>query len=712
MTPSLNNSDDRYSKLLFLTWGVVTTLLFVVYWPSLHGPLIFDDIQNVVENPLVAIKDLSYASLKQALLSNDSGLLKRVLPALSFGINHVMAGGFIDTLPFKLTNLLVHIINSGLFIGLVLLLWPRLKFPACTAPILDGSIVNRNISFKSLTYEVPYPLNQNGCCTSFSRIQVILSIAFISSLWALHPLQVSTVAYVVQRMTSMAATFVLLGLCLFVYGRQLLEQNFSRGLAYMAIGIVAGTILGLLCKENAALLSCYAAVIEFTLFKRKALAAKQKRGLWLFYIILVLLPVCLVLIYYFFSPGNLIASYGGRSFSLSERLWTESRVLWFYLSLIVIPDISNMGLFHDDIAVSHGWVQPISTLVSLIAWCVLLIATWLMRNKLPIFSFAILWYLVGHSMESSFLPLELVYEHRNYLPSMGIIIFMAYIFICALNYLLSHNQNTLIKRVGLMTVCVILVVCVAYASWLRANYWKSEKSIFTSIGINHPESAISQYLYGEVLFKTDKQPLQAYPHYFKSAELNPNEVAFLVMAVLTTPPEIMKELQDQHLKKIFSNAYIVDLILHKPLSPWSLTIFDSAGKCVIARQKHCLMHRKDVQAWLQAVQKSRYVAAKYKRQYRLQLFNIQMLNGMHKAALKTILKAIDNYGRAFQYFLMQADALQAIGRYQEAMTVLKQAEMGVRGRRPDLLRKVQRMQRIVAQKYSIQQRRLTDKVID
>lgn len=667
MTPSLNNLDDSYSKLLFLIWGIIAILLFFAYWPSLHGPLIFDDIQNIVENPLVAIQDLSYNSLKQALWSNDSGLFKRVLPALSFGINHYIAGGFVDTLPFKLTNLIVHIINSGLLICLVLLLWPRLKFPG-----------------------------------NFSRTQIALSAALITCLWALHPLQVSTVAYVVQRMTSMAATFVLLGLCLFVYGRQLLEQNFSRGLTYMVFGVLGGTILGLLCKENAALVSCYAAVIEFSLFKRKHFLTQQKWALNAFYIILVVLPVCLVLFYYFVSPGNLSASYTGRSFTLSERLWTESRVLWFYLTLLFIPDITSMGLFHDDIALSHGWLQPVSTLVSVIAWAVMLVLAVILRNRLPIFTFAIFWYLVGHSMESSFLPLELVYEHRNYVPSIGIIIFIAYLWLWFFKAVFDMCNSQLMQRYALIAVCGILIVSVIYMTWLRANYWASEKSIFTSIGQNHPESAISQYLYGEVLFITDNKPLQAYPHYFKAAQLNTDEVAFLMMAVLTTPPAVMKKLQDPVLKQQFSNASIEGLILHKPLSPWSLTIFDAAAKCVLARQRHCLMHVPDVISWLQAVLKSRYVAAKYKRQYMQQLYNIQMLNGMYQPALKTILKAIATYGRAFQYFLMQADALQALGRYQEALAVLKEAEAGVRGRRIDLLRKVQQMQRIITQKNLIQ----------
>ena len=673
MIPSVNELDSSNSKLLFFIWGIISVLLFIAYWPSLQGPLIFDDIQNIVANPSVAIKDLSYDSLKQALLSNDSGLFKRMLPALSFGINHYMASGFTDTLPFKLTNLLVHIINSGLLMCLAVLLWPLLKFPS-----------------------------------HFSRTQIALSVFLISCLWALHPLQVSTVAYVVQRMTSMAATFVLLGLCVFVYGRKILQQNYARGMILMCIGVIAGTILGLLSKENAALLSCYAAVIEFSLFKRTDLASKQKWALLVFYTVLVALPVCLVLIYYFIAPGHLIASYGGRPFSLSERLWTESRVLWFYLYLLFVPDITNMGLFHDDIVVSHGWMQPVSTLVSVIAWCVLLSIAFLVRHRLPVFTFAVLWFLVGHSMESSFLPLELVYEHRNYLPSIGIIILITYIFIYCFAVLFNKIQNARFRQYISFTAVAILIASIVCGTYLRASYWASERDIFTSIGQNHPDSSISQYLYGEVLFKTEHKPLLAYPHYFKAAQLNPDEVAFVIMAILITPPDIIANISDAQLKQTLSSKHVVDLILHKPLSPFSLTIFEAAGKCVITRQRHCLPHSQEVSSWLQAVLKSRYVAKRYKRQYIQQLYTIQMLNGQYEQVLKTIAKAIARFGRAFPYYMMQADALQALGRYQQALKVLHTAELGVRGHRPDLLSKVQRMQRVVAQKYRMQKSIATD----
>ncbi|NOQ63559.1 MAG: hypothetical protein GQ582_03505 [Methyloprofundus sp.] len=666
MPSSIKPLENNNALLAFALWSVICLLLFIVYWPSLHGPLVFDDIQNIVKNPFVAINDLSFASLEKAASSNNSGLFKRVLPALSFGVNHYMAGGFTATLAFKLTNLLVHIINSGLVMCLVFLLWPRFKFPQV-----------------------------------FSKTQS-MALFLIVLLWALHPLHVSTVAYVVQRMTSMAASFVLLGLCLFVYGRNILPQKMTRGFVYMAMGVILGTLLGLLSKENAALVSCYAAVIEFSLYSRQALNKGQRRGLYAFYSFFVLIPICLVLFYYFVSPGNLMASFGLRDFSLGERLWTESRVLWFYLSLLVYPDITTMGLFHDDIVISREWMQPISTLVSVLSWLLMLIAAFVLRHKLPVFTFAVLWFLLGHSMESSFLPLELVYEHRNYLPSLGIIILGVYLLMQAASAFL--NQSRLSHYIGI-AMTGLLVLSVLLITWTRATYWESEKNLFTSIGENHPDSAISQYLYAEVLFKTEKKPLQAYPHYFRAAELNPVEVSYLIMAVLTAPVDVIKGLQPPELKQKFSNAHIVDLILHKSLSPWSLTIFEAAGQCVISRHAHCLVHIPDVMVWLEAVMVSPYVNQRYKRKYRQQLYAVQMMGGQYEAALKTILAAIAADGRAFQYYLKQANTLQALGRYREALTLLKEAERGVRGRRADLLQQVQSMQRQILVKYNVQQKK-------
>ncbi len=53
-------------------------------------------------------------------------------------------------------------------------------------------------------------------------------------------------------------------------------------------------------------------------------------------------------------------------------------------------------------------------------WC-----AFLLRRRYPLLLLAVLFFLVGHSMESTLIPLEMVYEHRNYLPGMLVCLALA-----------------------------------------------------------------------------------------------------------------------------------------------------------------------------------------------------------------------------------------------------------------------------------------------
>jgi hypothetical protein len=114
------------------------------------------------------------------------------------------------------------------------------------------------------------------------------------------------------------------------------------------------------------------------------------------------------------------AGYDLRPFSLVERLMSEGRILWFYLGLMVAPRMAAFGLYHDDIAVSTGLFSPWTTLPALLGLAGLAWLAWRVRKSAPLAAFGIAWFLIGHSLESTVLPLELAHEHRNYLPLLGV----------------------------------------------------------------------------------------------------------------------------------------------------------------------------------------------------------------------------------------------------------------------------------------------------
>ncbi len=167
-------------------------------------------------------------------------------------------------------------------------------------------------------------------------------------------------------------------------------------------------------------------------------------------------------------------------------------MLWQYLSWLAVPNIMDMGIFHDDIPLSRSLWSPITTALSLLAWGAVLVFTLLCHRKYPLFAFALLFYLVGQSMESTIFPLELVFEHRNYLPSVGLAVLAAAGIV---------QGVTRVKRLRLLTVvggvlCILLVL-----SAIRAYTWRDELTLSRFDVINHPESARTNFFYANALFK-------------------------------------------------------------------------------------------------------------------------------------------------------------------------------------------------------------------
>jgi hypothetical protein len=185
-------------------------------------------------------------------------------------------------------------------------------------------------------------------------------------------------------------------------------------------------------------------------------------------------------------------SYGNRDFTLAERLLTQSRILWQYLNWMLVPNVFDMGFFHDDIPLSRGLWAPVTTALSLLAWgCVLGVALW-WRRTYPLFVFAVLFYLVAHSVESSILPLELVFEHRNYLPSVGIAILAAS---ALLRFFNRFNQQRLwVALFGIVSILAALL-------FVRTHSWSDEMTLARFNVVNHPDSARANFFYANALFK-------------------------------------------------------------------------------------------------------------------------------------------------------------------------------------------------------------------
>jgi hypothetical protein len=432
-----------------LGWIILLTLIVAVYAPGLSGPFVFDDSSNIVDNGLLHIKDFSIGSLKQAALSGSASILKRPVSMLTLAVNYALAGD--DPFYYKLTNLVIHLLNAGLA-GLLVLNLLRAS-PALRVPAEQQA--------------------------SFALI--------VAAIWALHPLHVTAVLYVVQRMTSLSALFTLLGLVLYVSGRTRLDRG-DRGIPLIASAVLLCLPLAVLSKDNGILMVAYVAIVEIFVFAQVTDLAARRRAHWIASAVFVACVAATVA--FFLLRGSVITGdYEARGLTMSQRLLTEGRVLIWYLQMVLLPDLSQLGLVHDDWALSTSLFNPLSTAF---AWTViagLALAGWYLRNRIPAVGFGIGWFLAGHALESTIIPLDLVYEHRNYLPSLGLILGAA-------SMARSASEYAKLRTRAMVAALVAIFVVLAALTSSRTFEWRSILNWTVAQVQRHPRSPANHYFAG------------------------------------------------------------------------------------------------------------------------------------------------------------------------------------------------------------------------
>lgn len=448
------------SLSILLGWVLVT----VIYWPGLHGSFFFDDGPNILRVEALRLDLFSLQAIQDALRSGISGPSGRPVAQLTFALNHYFSGSF-DPFAFKATNLAIHAATGLLvyFLGLRLL-------GAGRPHVLQG------------------------------KTQVAASV--LTALWLLHPIQLTAVLYAVQRMTSLSAFFLFAAMLLHVQGR---ETGGRAGVVRLALAWGLLWPLSFLSKETGVLFPLFALAWELIL--RRLTVGRCDRFTRVL-AVLAGLTIAVGAIYAALPVGKwLWAGYDLRSFTLTERLMTEGRVFWLYLGLMLLPRLEAFGLHHDDLPLSTGLFEPWTTLPS---WAGLICLAWLawrLRGKMPIVSFGIAWFFIGHLLESTALPLELVHEHRNYVPLFGVLLAL----VSALQWALMTPGP---RKTFFVTLAVVALSYNAFVTALRAHQFGEETRRSQIEVQHHPASARAQYDAGRAMTRLELAADVKAPAYF------------------------------------------------------------------------------------------------------------------------------------------------------------------------------------------------------
>ncbi len=434
-------SSPRGAVSLF--WMALLALAWAIYSLGLPGSFIFDDAPNL--NRLQAIAPGSVDDLLAFSLQGIAGPSGRPLSLLSFALQHASWPAAPED--FKRVNIFIHLLNA------TLLLWLLIQ-------------VQRLRGLTSNPKALGVPL-------------------LAAAIWLLWPIQVSSVLYVVQRMTLLSASCMLIGLCLYVHARIRLDQAQGAwgALLLMLVSLFVGMILGILCKENAIIFPLLVLATEATLFSHKPrLPVLWRMALWL--------PLLAFAAYLLFVNQPWLR-YGNRDFSLVERLLTEPRILWMYVMHIAAPSAGALRFLYDNYELSRGLLSPLTTVLALVGWIVTGMAAWFLRRRHPVAAFAALFFLASHALESTFMPLELVFEHRNYVGSLALAFAIASGIIWGTNATRGQRRGAVLAATALYLVLISAVTANVAQLWgnplVQKRFWFKQNP--SSARVHHQYAA-------------------------------------------------------------------------------------------------------------------------------------------------------------------------------------------------------------------------------
>ena len=421
-------------------------LIALVYGHTLYCPWQLDDYANIVHNPKIQMDRINVDSIKNSFYAvpSSSRRLDRPVAYFSFALNWWYGKSHVKG--YHVVNIGIHFLTAYFLFCTVLLLFqtPTLKkFDA------DGAY----------------------------------AIALLSAiLWALHPIQIQAVTYIVQRMAQLAALFSIVGI--FCYLKARLSIHAIHKSIYFAMCVFA-FILGVGSKNNAILLPFSLILLEFVFFRDLKQKAVKKQAAIVFSLSIVAVMTLGVFLFLNGRIFSFVDWYSIRPFTLTERLMTQPRVVLFYLSQIVYPIATRFSVTHD-VVTSVSLFSPWTTFPSiLIVIAFVGYSIWRIADH-PVLCFSVLFFFGNHLIESSVIPLEMIFEHRNYLPSLFLFFPVSLGIYKGIEYYRAR-KNPMVYFVSL-SMCFVLMG-IGISTYIRNTQWQSIRTLWEDAMNKAPQSA-------------------------------------------------------------------------------------------------------------------------------------------------------------------------------------------------------------------------------
>ena len=589
----LNRKKQWLVAALFILIGSI------IYSNTFHVPFHFDDEDNI-KNSSLRIESFSLENISKVF---SSGTLKsRPVSNLSFALNYYFGGYRVQG--YHLVNLVVHV-GAGMLLYFLFL------------ATLDLGVNKRK-----------YP---NG-----SLVALLAALV-----WLVHPLGTQSVTYIVQRMNSLSALFFILAMLCYVYGRRRqipsdTVQSSTKGWAWFAACGASG-LLAIGSKEIAATLPFFIFLYEWYFFQDAKWSWLKKKLFWLAGVFFLF-----IVITYFYTDGHFVQrifnnNCSNRDFSTIERVLTQFRIIIHYITLVFYPAPGRLALDYD-FPLSTTLLSPLTTLYSLLTILALLFLALLLLRRERLLSFCILWFFGNLVIESSVICLELVFEHRTYLPSMFLVLAVVAL-LC--RFLRSH----------IVPIITLVFVIGLFAYWTheRNKVWRTSRTLWADSVCKSPGKARPHVNLGLALLK-ENDATAAEQEIRKGLSLDPEaEIGHNNLAAL-----LLKEGKAKEAEKHFQEALRI-----KP--DYSMA---RIGLGTLLREQH--RYQEAAEQFRQALKAAPEDAVMNKN-----LGNALLRSGKPKEALPCLRTAAVGAPKDVEILLDTGETLTLLGQTNEAIEIYK-----------------------------------------
>jgi Tfp pilus assembly protein PilF len=435
------SKEDKRNLVFF---GVVAIVLLgsLIYSNILHAPFVLDDYSSIVDNETTKSLKSSFKDVSNT----------RYITLFSFALNYAAGGA--NPFGYHVVNVLIHVINALLVYFLVLLI--------CKTPKMAG--------------------------TNITKQFIAFSAAF---LFIAHPVQTQAVTYIAQRAASLATLFYLFSLVMYVKARlyQTEDANaenrtvvrfFSVSSIIYFILSLFSAVLSIKSKPIAVTLPAMIILLEFCFFTgsfhscKKPFNSNKLLFISIAFLIMMFIPLSLLDLS---MPAEKILQDIDIStretvrISRTDYFFTQFRVIVTYLRLLILPVKQSIDYTYPvynsflNISVLLSFVFLLS-IASTTAY--LFYISRIHKKELRLAVFGLIWFFIALSVESSIIPIrDVIFEHRLYLPSIGIFVAVAVL----IDYLIK-------KPIIKMSAIIIIVCLLSIGTYNRNIVWQSPQTLW------------------------------------------------------------------------------------------------------------------------------------------------------------------------------------------------------------------------------------------